>query len=339
MSIKELASALQISTATVSYILNGKAKEKRISEELEKKVKAFALENNYKPNQLAKSLRSGKSKIICLMVEDIADIFFAGVAGYIEEIAYNKGYKIIYCSTKNETEKTQELISTFRNRNVDGYIITPPNGIEKDIESLLSEGIPVVLFDRYLPNLAVSYVGMDNRNRSYEATKHLIGNGFKHIAFITLVSEQSQMNDRLLGYQQAMEENELTTIVNRIAYSNKNQQVVVEQIVDLVKNNPQIDSLYFATNYLAVSGLVAINQLGLKLSADIGMIVFDDSDLFRVHQPTISAIAQPVAEMSVQIINTLLGHLQPEQIYTPDTNILPGTIFIRESSVKKEYID
>lgn len=135
MSIKEVANALQISTATVCYILNGKAKEKRISPELTQKVMAFIEKNNFKPNHLAKSLRTGKTNVIGLIVEDIADPFFASVAGHIENVAYENGYKIIYSSTKNELQKAKELINTFRERNVDGYIITPTEGIDDEVKN------------------------------------------------------------------------------------------------------------------------------------------------------------------------------------------------------------
>jgi LacI family transcriptional regulator len=335
LSIKQLAKELNISTATISYVINGKAREKRISEELEERIQKYVKEHNYIPNHQASSLRSGKTKIICLMVEDIADVFFAGVAGLIEQIAYDKGYKIIYCSTKNDTAKTKELISTFFSRNVDGYIITPPNGIEKDIKSLLNEKIPVVTFDRYLNEPNVSYVGMDNLDSSYKATKHLLEQGFKNIAFITLESNQSQMHERLEGYEKAINEAGKKTIIEKIDYAQRHEELPVTKIVELLQTDPNIDALYFATNYLAVSGLKAINKVGLKLGENIGMVVFDDSDLFMVHQPTITAVAQPIESMSVQLINILLSHLEKVDAYTPQKVIVPGELIIRESSIKR----
>ena len=337
MSIKQLASDLNVSTATISYVLNGKAKEKRISDQLAKKIKKYAKENNYNPNLLASGLRSGKTKIICLMVEDIADIFFASVAGYIEDIAYEKGYKIIYCSTKSSTEKAQELINTFRNRNVDGFIITPSIGLEKDLQSLLEEKLPLVIFDRVIEGVNLSYVGMNNFSSSYNATKHLLNEGFKKIAFITLDSVQSQMQERLDGYKKAMEEVNTAVIIEKIDYNLRHEKVVVDKIEQLILNNPGVDALYFATNYLAISGIETINKMGLELVKDLGMIVFDDIDLFRVHQPTISAVSQPIAEMSVELIGILLKHLDGEKEYTPQTKIIPGKLMIRESSQKKSH--
>ncbi len=335
MSIKQLASDMNVSTATISYVLNGKAKEKRISDQLAKKIKKYAKEKNYNPNLLASGLRSGKTKIICLMVEDIADIFFASVAGYIEQIAYDKGYKIIYCSTKNNTLKAQELINTFRNRNVDGFIITPPIGLEEDMRSLIEEKLPLVIFDRFIEGLDISYVGMDNFESSYKATKHLLDEGFKKIALVTLDSVQSQMVERLGGYEKAMNEVGLPTIIEKIDYELRHERAVIDKIEDLIIKNSGVDALYFATNYLATRGLEAINKMGLELVKDLGMLVFDDSDLFRVHRPTISAISQPISEMSVKLISILLKHLNEEKEYKPETKIIPAKLMIRESSKRK----
>ena len=148
-SIKDIASALNVSVTTVSFIINGKAKEKRISEKVTKKVLAYIDEINYKPNQLAQSLRTGQSKIIVFMVEDISNYFFARLARIIEDIAYEKGYKVLFCSNDNEDKKSEELIALFKDRQVDGYIIIPSSGIKGTIKNLLDENIPLILFDRY----------------------------------------------------------------------------------------------------------------------------------------------------------------------------------------------
>jgi LacI family transcriptional regulator len=197
LSIKDIAQELNISITTVSFILNGKAKEMRISDKLIQKVNDFMKEKNYHPNQFAQSLRTGKTKMIALFVEDIADSFFASVARLIEERAYQKGYKIIYCSTEDNLEKTRELIQLFKSRNVDGYIITPPKGIEKELKQLQQEELPFVLFDRYFPKLNTDYVIIDNFKGTCDAIKHFQDQQFKNIAFITLDSGQTQMNERL----------------------------------------------------------------------------------------------------------------------------------------------
>jgi len=151
--ISDIAKALGVSVTTVSFILNDKAKEKRISESLTKRVLDYVKKVGYKPNELAKSLRTGKTKIIGLIIEDISNPFFGNIARLIETKVYEQGYRIIYCSTNNDSEKTKELIGMFKDRQVDGFIITPSEGIEDTISNLIQSNVPVVLFDRYLPDV------------------------------------------------------------------------------------------------------------------------------------------------------------------------------------------
>src|SRR5690554_1774744 len=163
LSIQDLARELGVSTTTVSFVLNGKAKEKRLSAALTKRVLDYAEKVGYRPNELAKSLRTGKTKIIGLVIEDISNPFFANIARYIEAKAYSRGYRIIYCSTENDAQRTAEFIQLFRDRYVDGYLITPPVNIADTLASLVQEGLPVVQFDRFIPEVETDSVVVDNR--------------------------------------------------------------------------------------------------------------------------------------------------------------------------------
>jgi LacI family transcriptional regulator len=316
LSIVDIANKLNISKTTVSFILNGRAREKRISEELVERVLKFVKEVGYKPNSLAKSLRTGKSHIIGLMVENIADPFFANIARYIEDGAYKNGYRIIYCSTDNDADKTRDLIAMFRDRHVDGYIIAPPVGVEEDIAELLKDDLPVVLFDRYFPGIDCSYVVTDNLNSTYTATEYLVEQGYKKIAFITLESHQTQMQARLDGYKKALEQNNLDPYIKEVAL-NQETKLMSEPIVDFLKNNKDLDAIIFGTNRIGTCGLKVIHNMGIRVPDDIAVISFDDHDVFELYTPSITAIAQPVEEIAANTINILLSKLDSS---TPNTD-------------------
>ena len=309
LSINDIANELRVAKSTVSFILNGKAKEKRISDELTERVLKFVKEKGYQPNQLAKSLSTGKTKMICLMVEKISDYFFSHIAFHLEALAYKNGYKIIYCSTENDPEKTRQLISLLRARYVDGYIITPPVGIESEIKALISDNLPVVLFDRYLPDVPTDYVGLDNYKGTYDAIEFLVTTGAKKIALVTLASDQTQMVERRSGYLAALKQHQLKSLILKVSFEN-DTETTVKQCVQFIKDNPGIDAIVFATNYLALSGIKAINELGLNVPKDISIIAFDDHDVFNIYNPSISAIAQPLDEMAKQLFKTLLDKLE-----------------------------
>jgi len=335
VSIRDIGKELGISITTVSFILNGKAKEKRISEALTKKVLEFVKEVNFKPNMMAQGLRTGKSKIICLMVEDISNnLLFAQVARLIEEEAHNKGYRIIYCSTDNKKEKAIELIQLFRDRSIDGYIITPPEGIEDEVQSLLDEGIPIVLIDRNLPQLTCNHVVIDNLNSTHEAISHLISNGFKNIAFITLNSDQTQMADRLRGYEKAVNEHGLQSYVKKVDFHEGDDHNISE-IVGFLRDNNAIDAVFFSTNYIGVWGLQAIKLLNLRIPDDIAVISFDDHDLFKFYTPSITVVAQPIPNISDHVIRLMLNALEEKDEAIHEI-VLPAKLVVRESSAAKK---
>ncbi|MEO5683649.1 MAG: substrate-binding domain-containing protein [Chitinophagaceae bacterium] len=331
-SIHDIARQLKVSATTVSFILNGKAEEKRISSGLEKSVLEYVRSIGFQRNQIAQSLRTGKTKIIGMLVEDIADPFFSAIARIVEEQAYKEGYKIFNSSTENDMHKAKALIRVLRERQVDGYIIAPTNGIEADIQLLIEDNFPVVLFDRYFPGLATQNVVVDNTGGAYNAVNHLFENNCVHIALVTLESEQVQMQNRLNGYLRCINENQLTQYILRIPY-NLTHEERAYLINSFLTAHPALDGILFATNYLAISGLEAIQQLSLSIPEDIAIVGFDDNTHFALFSPSISAVAQPIAAMSEKVIEKLMTRLSAEDKTTVrETIVLPTQLIVRQSS-------
>lgn len=334
LSIVDLAKQLNISPTTISFILNGKAQEKRISSELVTRVLKQIEEVGYKPSALAQSLRTGKTMIIGLMVENIANPFFASIARLIEEKAYKNGYKIIYCSTDNDSAKTKDLLRMFQDRHVDGYIISPPEGIEKEVDNLIDNGSPVVLFDRYLSETKADYIVVDNMGSTYNAVKHLISNGHKNIAFVTLDSLQTQMQDRLKGYEKALNEHGLNHHVKEISY-HQDEENIIRHIIAFLERKPDLDAILFGTNYFGVSGLKAIKKLNKRVPEDLAVVSFDDHTLFELHSPDITAISQPIEEISEKLITILLGRLNKTSKFKKlQSEVLSPELIVRGSSGK-----
>jgi len=335
--IHDIAKHLEVSIATVSLVLNGKAKEHRISDALAARVLAYVEEVGYKPNQLAKSLRTGKTNVIGLLIEDIANPFFATVAGLIERHALARGYHILYCSTENDTAKAKDLLAMLQDRHIDGYIIAPPAGVEKEIETLLKHDIPTVLFDRYLPGLPTDYIVVDNEAGAYEAAAHLLGQGMTQVAFLTTESEQTQMAARLHGYTRAMQASGQPPLVQRIPLAFEgDREVSIVAIHDFLAANPTCEAIIFANNSLTVYGLEAMARLGRRIPQDVAVVSFDDNDLFRLHSPPITAVAQPVEALAETLINVLLAGLATGQAAPPARQqvVLPLTLLVRGSSVR-----
>lgn len=336
LSIHDLARQLGISAATISYVLNGRAEEKRISEARVKEILAFVKEAGYRPNRVAKSLRTGKSKIIGMLVEDISDPFFSGIARIVEAQAHQHDYKIFHASTENDVRITRDLLRVFRDTQVDGYIIAPPPGMAHDIAALLEDRLPVVLFDRYFPGLNTRNIIVDNLGGAHQATRHLIGNGYVSIGFVTLDSEQTQMNDRLTGYCQAMEQAGLTEAVLKIPYNREKERLVTANVGRFIDAHPGMQAIVFATNYLAIGGLEAMLQRRLKMPDDMAVVGFDDNTHFALFSPSISAVAQPVEEISRAVTTALMTVLLGKAaVLAAETTMLPTQLIVRQSSASR----
>jgi len=335
VSIKDIANEIGTSITTVSLILNGKGEERKISKTLIDKVLKLVEERNYKPNLLAKSLRTGKTNTIALLVEDISNQFFSGVARLVDEFASKSGYKILYSSTENDPKRTRELIELFKARHVDGFIICPPEDSLDDIQILYNSHIPLVLFDRYFPNNPFNYVVVDNYTSSMESIEHLVKNGYKKIAFITIQSNQIQMKERLKGYLDIMEKYNFSPFVFSLDYSEKDSLKVIPEMVGFFNSIPDLDGVFFATNYLGVKGIEVLQSLDKKIGKEIGVISFDDHDLFRLYNPSISSIAQPTLKIAEAIIGLLLRQMERSPGIQTVEQIEIGThLTVRNSSKK-----
>lgn len=339
-SLRDIAKELNLSITTISFVLNGKGKEKKISEEVIKKVENYIKKIGYRPNAVAQSLRTGKTKILVFMVEDISNYFFSKIARIIEDIAYEKGYKVLFCSNENDDDRSRDLIQLFYERQVDGFIIIPSPGIRDEVKMLIDNNIPVVLFDRYFQNLDTNYVVINNLKSVLTGTNHLIEMNYKNIAFITIDVDQVQMNGRLEGYKKAVLEAGLKQYILKIPYAEKGSEIGKHLLNEFLQDHTELDAVFFSTNYLTQIGLEVIREFHPQKINRIGIITFDDNDLFKIYSPPISAVAQPLQEIGEKLMEIMLDLLS-EKTDLKDTKqiYLDTDLVIRESSRKKVEVE
>ena len=333
-SIHTIAKELGVSATTVSLVLNGVGKENRLSNELIEKIQKHLRKIDYQPNVLAQALRTGRTNVIGMLVEDISDPFFSAIARGVEIGLEDSGYNIFFMITKNKLENSILRLDTLKGYNVDGYIIAPPPGSEKEIEKLISLSKPVVLYDRYFPSLDTCNVAVDNREGAYGGVMELINNNYKQVAFVTLLSNQMQMADRKSGYIAVISQIiQSTGLVLEVPY-NLDMASASRMIKDFLVKNKNIDAVFFGTNYLAVSGIRALRELGLKIGQDIGVVGFDDDTNFAFFSPAVTVVAQPEIEISRTIVKNILSALSTNNICLSGTTLLPTKLIKRESSQK-----
>ncbi len=306
VTIKDVAEAVGVSTALVSFALNGRGRKYRVSEEMAQKIIAKAEELNYRPSNAARSLRCGKTNTIGVILSDISNRFFADIARRIEDEASNAGYTVIIGSSDDNVRKFEKLIDVFINKGVDGFIIVPCEGSEVLIRKLLETQFPVVLIDRTYGNMNVSSVTLDNMKATGLAVKELYMQGFRKIGFVSYITESSNIIDRRTGYLEMMIRLGLKEEVSikEIDYSDKlaNLQEIMPKMLE-----EGTEAIIFATNRLAIDGLVVLRCINKTVPDDVAIIAFDGSETFAfdLYYTTVSYIKQPIEKFGEESFNIL----------------------------------
>jgi LacI family transcriptional regulator len=310
VSLKDIADKVGVSTALVSYVLNGLARKKRVGAETAERIHRELKEMNYVPNYIARSLRNGTTKTIGLIVADIANPFFSSLARFIEDEASKFGYTVFIGSSDEDCDKAGILVRTLLNRQVDGFIIIPADGCYDYLSLLIQDEIPLVMVDRYIPELSSNYVVLDNYRASYDATIHLIDKGFDNIGMISFKSSLIHMMERVRGYEEAMRVNgfEKNIWIKAIRFDHLRQDMD-KAISSAYKDGKKMKALLFATNTLSIAGLYKIQQLKLNIPADLAIIGFDGNEAFDLFYSPLTYIKQPVGEMGKEAVRILIEQI------------------------------
>ncbi|MFC4872532.1 LacI family DNA-binding transcriptional regulator [Negadavirga shengliensis] len=336
VSLKDIAEIVGVSTATISYVLS-KGEENRVSPKMAAKIKKVAKELNYQPNQIAKSLKSGRTFTIGLIVADISNPFFANIARIIEDEAKKRDYTVIFGSSDESEDKSRDLIRFLSNRQVDGFIIAPTEKSIDQIEQLKAQNIPFVLIDRYFPELETSYVVINNYQAAYDAVSRLIDTGHSSIGVISYSQGLFHMRERVRGYKRAVLDHGLNfkkTWMKEVSYANAKKEV--EAAIDqLVSKRKEVSALFFATNTLAVHGLKHIDRLKLKVPDDVGVVCFDQGEAFDFYYCPLTYVKQPLVELGTAAVNILIDQISRKNKGYSRTS-LEAELIVRDSCTRLE---
>jgi LacI family transcriptional regulator len=306
-TIKDIAEQLNVSTSLVSFVLTGKSKEKRISEEMTRKVFEVAKSMNYKPNYLARGLRTGRADTIALIVADISNPFFARFARFLEIEASKFGYRFIIGNSDEEKEKFAMELDILKNGQTDGFILFPPIGSEKELRELNKQKIPYVVMDRVFNGVQSHSVIINNYQAGFEATIKLLKNKRKKIAVLNVNQQLVTMQERVKGYKAALQQNGievLPSLIKNLKFSHEKKRIM-KAISELIVEG--VDGILFTTSKLGVLGIECLKELKVAIPDQIAVISFDDLDAYKVAYTSISAVVQPIEQMSKDAIRILLN--------------------------------
>lgn len=331
-TIKDIANVLNISAAAVSKALHN---DSRISEKTKKAVRQVAENLNYQPNHLASALRNGKSKLVGVIVPRTNSNFFSSVIQNIEEILNKEGYNIIITQSNESYKKECASIDTLLFTQVDGIIASMANEtVNLDhFEKVKAKGIPLIMFDRGENDLNVDYVGIDDYYSSHLIVNHLVEQGCKRIAHIGGYKHTRIFNNRIRGYVDALQMQNLPLDKELLLESNLTIEDGRDKMLQLLALNNRPDAVYVAGDYAALGALQVLNESKINIPHEIALVGFGNEPFTGMVTPTISSIHQFSEEIGKKAAETFLSYMDKETIkQTLNKIILNAELIVRESS-------
>jgi DNA-binding LacI/PurR family transcriptional regulator len=328
-TIRDVAKKAGVSIATVSATLNG---TKKVSERLQKRVRAAVEAVGYTPNTLAQSLKRGSTRLIGLILPDITNPFFAVLARAVEKAASDNGYTVFLFNTDEEPQKEKEYLRHIHMHQAEGLILAPSGSGEGYGRQLSGEvKMPAVLVDRTVEGLAWDSVASSNQDGARRAVTHLIECGHKKIGGVFGRESVSTIKERRQGYLLALQAAGLPIDQELIRMGGNNQEragIAAQALLNL----PERPTALFASNNQVMLGVMhAIHSQGLSCPQDISVTGFDGLGWAEFMKPPMTTVEQSVAEMGELGVKLLLKRLNGSD--DPPQNItLPTQFLVRNSS-------
>ncbi|NNE03263.1 MAG: LacI family DNA-binding transcriptional regulator [Eudoraea sp.] len=336
ITLKHIARELDVSISTVSKALKN---SEEIGRDTKDKVQAFAKLYNYKPNNIAISLKNKRTKNIGVIIPDIVHHFFTTVFRGIEKYANAKGYNVIVCVSDESFDKEVINMEMLANGSIDGFImaLSGETQLKNDFNHLrevTEQGIPLVLFDRITDEITCDKVVIDDKEAAYGAVRKLLAAGRKRIALVTTEDFLNVSFKRAEGYYQALAEAGISkddSLILQLPYQQKDEQKSEEFF-----KSTQIDAVLCVNEIFAVRCMGIAQRNGYKVPEDIAFIGFTDGILSKYASPTLTAVDQHGEQMGEIAAELLIEKIEREEEYEEEdgytTKVLSATIVEREST-------
>ncbi len=336
ITLKDIARELDVSISTVSKALKNSVE---ISRDTKEKVQAFAKLYNYRPNNIAISLKNKRTKNIGVIIPDIVHHFFTTVFRGIEKYANNKGYNVIVCISDESFDKEVINMELLANGSIDGFImaLSAETQLKNDfnhLKEVTDQGIPLVLFDRITDEIECDKVVINDTEAAYLAVTKLIKQGRKRIALITTEGYLNVSDKRAEGYYKALKDHNLPEnkeLVLCLPY-----QFEDEEKSKLFFDAQKMDAVLCVNEIYAVRSMRYLQNKGLRIPNDVAVIGFTDGILSKLSNPTLTSVAQHGEKMGETAANLLIQRIEADYMQEQEldykTEIIKASLIEREST-------
>jgi len=340
LTLKKIAKELDVSISTVSKALRDSSE---ISEDTRQKIKAFAKLYNYKPNNIALSLKNKKTKTLGVIIPEIVHHFFTTVVSGIEKVANERGYNVIIGLSNESFAKEVVSMETLANGSIDGFLIsvTKETQLLKDYHHLketINQGMPIVMFDRAVKEVECDKVVVDDLQGARKAVLSLLDKGCKNIAIATTMDHVSVGNLRTTGYMNALairnvplQEKHILKLEDELDRT-ENMEEVEDILTVFLKENQEIDALFSVNEKFALTAIKVARKLGKKVPEEFKVIGFTDGVLSKFASPSLTSVSQHGRELGENAANLLIDRLESDDMEAPYKKVVVETEIIERES-------
>lgn len=331
ISQRDIAKMLGINVSTVSRALRGL---EGVSPELRQQIESFAVENGYRPNPFAVSLRFDTTRTIGIVVPDVSFTHYAHIVKRIEAEARNNGYMCIITDSDDKPETESYCLELLENMHVEGIIICPTQNTT-DFSQLLrlkKANMPIVFFDR-APDIDISSVIINDATSAFQATNSLIDDGARRIAFLGGSNLMKQTADRKHGYLQALRERGIPIRTELVKCHNISFNSGLSDTLELLSLPEPPDAIIASHGLLAISALQAVTSQGLRIPDELAIIGYLSDWVSEMCHPRISFVRQNLREIGIKAFRLLIDQINGDD--SIQHVVVNARLELRDSTKKK----
>lgn len=333
-TISDIAKYLNISASTVSRALNN---HELINDKTKEDVKNAARLLNYRPNQHARSLQTGKSGLLGLLLPHLKSRFYQQIHLAVEQAAQAQGQQVIISFSKNSYAKEQKCLEFFEQLQIDGLIVVAAEST-KNYEhfELFQEQTPLVFISRRAPILNASMLLSNDRQGSYDAARYFIDQGKTKLAFMGQHSSLPNIKEREKGFKDALKDVQIELPEEWLYRGPLSHQAAYDYAYKLAKQGHFPDAVLFGGAEAAVGWLAFCQEAGISVPDQVGLMTWDETDYCSFLRPSISTITQKGFEMGLQASTILFNHIQRKIAIEPILKLFRPQLMHRASSVMEK---
>ncbi|TPW26226.1 LacI family DNA-binding transcriptional regulator [Pararhizobium mangrovi] len=337
-TVADVARRARVSKATAARVLGGYGV---FSEQARNTVLSAAEELGYYPNEMARSISTGRTGLIGIVVGDIENAFFSLTVRGVTDVARDRGFNVTIANSGESLSQEREMVRVLQRQRVAGLIVSPTNLHQIDhLQSVIRAGTPLVTVDRYVAGLQADSVRGDDYERMSDMVDRLTALGHRRIAYITAVEQTedraidpdrvpvSTVRDRMLGFLEAASRAGIQDAASWILDGANNDAAIERHVIDLLDANPPCSAILASDSTIGARVFLSLKARGMDIPRDVSLVSWFDADWTRVTSPPVTVVDQPTYLFGKVAANLLIDRIEGRTDETSST-IIPSAMIER----------